>query len=315
MHTAFRYGQVIKEHKQQLIYNKNEVMRDKFLVVVHIIVLIGIYVVSYILSGQITQLASDIPKEIDFLRIILGGVLVILIFYLGARLYAGKVMKRSLRDFRIKMKKPNLFWVIVAIIIPFLVVLFYVVTDYVNFKNGQSDTYHTIRYFTRVLFIGGFTAAIMEEFFFRGVLMGYLEKKYGLLWAILIPSLLFGPPHLLNVENPSITLIIQFTLFALIFGIVVSLLVYYTNNIWNSISVHAAWNIITSFIIKQDATINSNFILQLKTKSLLLTGGEYGIGISVIGLAGYSMIGIILILYMRGIIRNKYHPKKNIITS
>lgn len=285
-------------------------MRDKFLVIVHIIALIGIYVVSYILSGQITQLASDIPKEIDFLRIILGGVLVILIFYFGARLYAEKVMKRSLRDFRIKMKKPDLFWVIVSIIIPFLVVLFYVVTDYVNLKIGQSDTYHTIRYFTRVLFIGGFTAAIMEEFFFRGVLMGYLEKKYGLLWAILIPSLLFGPPHLLNVENPSITLIIQFTLFALIFGIVVSLLVYYTNNIWNSISVHAAWNIITSFIIKQDATINSNFILQLKAKSLLLTGGEYGIGISVIGLAGYSIIGIILILYMRGIIRNKYYPKK-----
>lgn len=139
---------------------------------------------------------------------------------------------------------------------------------------------------------------------------GLFRKKYELLWAILIPSLLFGPPHLLNVENPSVALIIQFTLFALIFGVVVSLLVYYTNNIWNSISVHVAWNMITSFIINQDATINSNFIFQLKTKSLVLTGGDYGIGISIVGLAVYSIMGIILILYIRGIIRNKYYPGK-----
>ena len=289
-------------------------MKNKLLVIAHLIALIGIYVIAYVLSGQITQLASDIPKEIDFLRIILGGVIVILIFYFGAKLYAEKVMKRNLTDFRIKMKKPDLFWVIVAIIMPSLVVLFYIVTGFADLKIGQSDTYHTIRYFTRVLFIGGLTAAIMEEFFFRGFLMGYLEKKYGLLWAILIPSLLFGPPHLLNVENPSVTLIIQFTLFALIFGVVVSLLVYYTNNIWNSISVHVAWNMITSFIINQDATINSNFIFQLKTKSLILTGGDYGIGISIVGLAGYSIMGIILILYIRGIIRNKYYPGKIVLT-
>jgi membrane protease YdiL (CAAX protease family) len=201
-------------------------MKKHLLGIAHIIALIGVYVTAYILSGQFTNLASGIPKEIDFLRIILGGIIVILIFYFGAKLYAEKVMRQNLSDFRIKMKKPDLFWVIVAIIMPSLVVLFYIVTGIAELKTGQSDTYHTIRYFTRVLFIGGITAAIMEEFFFRGFLLGYLEKKYGLLWAILIPSLLFGPPHLLNVENPSIALIVQFTLFALIFGIVVSLLVY-----------------------------------------------------------------------------------------
>ena len=73
-----------------------------------------------------------------------------------------------------------------------------------------------------------------------------------------------------------------------------SMIVYYTDNIWNSISVHISWNVITSLIINQGEIIESNFVLQMKEKSLFWNGGDYGIDISIIGLIGVSIFGFII---------------------
>jgi hypothetical protein len=41
-------------------------MKKHLLGIAHLIALISIYVMAYILSGQITNLASGIPKEIEY---------------------------------------------------------------------------------------------------------------------------------------------------------------------------------------------------------------------------------------------------------
>lgn len=124
--------------------------------------------------------------------------------------------------------------------------------------------------------------------------MGYIERKYGIVRAVIISSLLFGAPHLLSVDTFSVLLIIQVTVFITLYGVIMSMIVYYTDNIWNSISVHISWNVITSLIINQGEIIESNFVLQMKEKSLFWNGGDYGIDISIIGLIGVSIFGFII---------------------
>ena len=273
-------------------------MKDKLIVFGHIVVIIIIYILSFVLPGTITSL-FDFPERIDFFRIIVQSLLAITIFVFGSKLYVERIMRLKLSNLRVEVKKPDTFWIIVAVLVPLLVVLFYYITDRAVIVQDSSDLYHTARFFTHIIFIGGLCAGIVEEIFFRGILMGYLEKKYGIVYAIIIPSLLFGAPHLLSVDVFSISLIIQVTVFITLYGVIMSLIVYYTNNIWNSISVHISWNAITSLIINQGEYIESNFVLQMKEKSMFWTGGDYSIDVSIVGLIGFSIIGFLLFLQKR----------------
>ena len=273
-------------------------MKKHLKVFTHILALIIIYILSFILPGAIQGLL-DFPQQIDFLRIIIVSLLAIAIFISGSKIYVEKVMQLQISGLRIKFKKPETLWVITSISVPLAVVLFYYITDKAVLIQNGSDSYHTIRFFTHIIFVGGLCAGIVEEFFFRGILLGFLEKKYSIIHGIIISSLLFGAPHLLNVDKFSIALIIQVTLFISIYGVIMSFIVYITNNIWNAISIHISWNIITSLIINHGEKIESNFILQMREKSLFWNGGEYGLDISIVGLTGIIIIGLIAFLQKR----------------
>lgn len=272
---------------------KPDFMKDKLIVLGHIVVIIIIYILSFLLPGTVTSF-FDFPKQIDFVRIIIQSLLAIAVFVFGAKMYVEKIMKLKLSSLRVKIKKPDTFWIFIALIVPTLVVLFYYITDKATIIQDNSDSYNTIRFFTHIIFVGGLCAGIVEEIFFRGILLGYIERKYGIVRAVIISSLLFGAPHLLSVDTFSVSLIIQVTVFITLYGVIMSMIVYYTDNIWNSISVHISWNVITSLIINQGEIIESNFVLQMKEKSLFWNGGDYGIDISIIGLIGVSIFGFII---------------------
>lgn len=279
-------------------------MNDKLIELGHIVVLIIIYILSFLLPGTIISF-FDFPERIVFFRIIFQSLLAITIFLLGSKFYVERIMKLKLSNLRVKLKKPDTFWILVSILIPSLVVLFYYLTDKAVIINNSSDSHHTILFFIRILFVSGLCAGIVEEIFFRGILLGYLEKKYGIVTAVIISSLLFGSPHLLNVDIFSVSLIIQVTLFISLYGVIMAMIVYYTNNIWNSISVHISWNVITSLIINQGEEINSNYVLQMKEKSLFWNGSDYGIDISIVGLIGFSIFGFLVFIR-----KWKYSKKK-----
>ncbi len=270
-------------------------MKDKLIVLGHIVVIVIIYILSFLLPGTITSL-FDFPERIDFFRIIVQSLLAIAIFVFGSKFYVERIMKLKLSNLRVKAKKPDTFWIVVSLLVPSLVVLFYCLTDKAVIIQGSSDLYHTVRFFTHIVFIGGLCAGIVEEIFFRGILLGYLEKKYGLVSAVIISSLLFGVPHLLNIDVFSISLIIRVTVFITLYGIIMSMIVYYTDNIWNSISIHIFWNVITSLIINQGEEIESNFVLQMKEKSLFWNGSDYGLEISIVGLIGFSIFGFLVLI-------------------
>lgn len=273
-------------------------MKDKLIVLGNIVAIIVIYILSFILPGIITSII-DFPERIYFFRIIVQALLAITIFVFGSKLYVEKIMKLKLSDLRVKFKKPDTFWIVAAVLVPASVVLFYFLTDRVDIVTDSASSYDTIRFFTHIIFVGGLCAGIVEEIFFRGILLGYLEKKYGLVFAVIISSLLFGAPHLLNVDVFSIALIIQVSIFIALYGVILSVIVYYTDNIWNTISIHISWNTITGLIINQGDAVESNFVLQLKEKSLFWYGGDYGLDISIVGLIGISIFGFLVIIYKR----------------
>jgi membrane protease YdiL (CAAX protease family) len=274
-------------------------MKDKLITLTHIIVLIIIYILSFIVPGAISKFI-EFQEPLKFIRIILQSFMAILIFFFSSKLYVEKVMKLKLPDLRVKFKKPEIHWLVAAIVVPVLVLLFYFYSNKAILIQGKSDINSTIRVFVHSIFIAGLCAGIVEEIFFRGILLGYLEKKYGIKYAILIPSLLFGAPHLLSVDIFSVSLIIQVTVFITFYGIIMSLIVYYTNNIWNTISIHIMWNAITtSLIIKQGEIVKSNFVLQLKGESLFWYGGDYDIDVSIVGLVGLSIFGFMFFLFKR----------------
>jgi membrane protease YdiL (CAAX protease family) len=89
------------------------------------------------------------------------------------------------------------------------------------------------------------SVALAEETFFRGLILQALVPA-GMLRAVLLSSLLFGLPHLLNtiggIWDPSFTIVDTFAAFGV--GITFSALVIRTGTIWPPISLHALINFI-----------------------------------------------------------------------
>jgi len=85
---------------------------------------------------------------------------------------------------------------------------------------------------------GAFLAPVYEELVFRGILFGQLEKKSGLVTAIITSSLIFGILHF-NI-SASITIAIEFSF--------ITYIVYKTNSIISSIIIHIINNAISLVI-------------------------------------------------------------------
>jgi len=80
---------------------------------------------------------------------------------------------------------------------------------------------------------------IVEELFFRGLLLRALEKRLGTGWAIALSALLFGLAHFQLQEFPALV----------VFGLVAAFLTVRTNRLGPSIWAHVAFNGITVFAV------------------------------------------------------------------
>lgn len=88
--------------------------------------------------------------------------------------------------------------------------------------------------------------AFVEEIIFRGIILKILLKK-GLMKAIFGSSILFSLSHLLNsLQGNNLFSIMSQTIYALIIGIILAMIVIKTNNIIIAIIFHYLNNIMTS---------------------------------------------------------------------
>lgn len=144
-------------------------------------------------------------------------------------------------------------------------------------------------------FIGVLVPAAAEELMCRGYIQNILLQKYNKpKLAIIINSLIFS---LLHFSHEGITLTALISTFA--FGILLSLITYYSKNIWEAIFIHTAWNFTQNIIFGlPNSGLESPYSIfkVLESNNNFAYNTQYGIESSIVATLLF-IIFIILIQY------------------
>lgn len=120
--------------------------------------------------------------------------------------------------------------------------------------------------------------AVFEEFLFRSFPLTVLAERYPKEVAILVTSLLFGLAHLTN-DGFTWLAMVNITLA----GILFSLIILYTRNIFWAVGLHFGWNVTQGVILgyQVSGTDAAGFLTAKPMGSVYLSGGTFGIESSV----------------------------------
>lgn len=161
---------------------------------------------------------------------------------------------------------------------------------------SDINTDSTISFFLKEI-TSTFSYSLLEELFFRSIMLGGIYFLFGQKWlALIISSILFGFVH---AANPDATIISVTSNF--LGGIMYGLAFLGTRQVWLPIGLHFAWNFFQGPVLGLNVSgFNSKGLLEVELEgSKLLTGGEYGLEASLIGI-GFRLICItILIIWFK----------------
>ncbi len=233
------------------------------------------------------------------------GITYVLTSYFFILILCKKVFNYSFSECRIKKPSINLLWLILGIILPVSVSILLILTPG-YFINNQKSTIEIISKIIVSIFTVGFGAGVVEEMFFRGFIMHVLEQRWGKRVSIIFPSIIFGLLHTMGGMNLSDILMLFIAGTSV--GIMFSLITYESGTIWSSAIVHGIWNVvIIGGILDIGVKHNPDSIYSyiITSKSIILTGGHFGVEASGIAIIAYIII-ISYTLY-------KMNKKKNII--
>lgn len=259
-----------------------------------------VMVVAQVFAGLFGSLVVLMKMPI-FISNIVAGILYIIFAYILLKLLCKKLLKGDMSEYNIPFFQISLKWGIVALLLPLLVIAFYVVFVPGSFLQNDLDLNQKLEILSAGIFFTGFGAGIVEEMVFRGVMMSAIEKRFNKKIAVIVPSVLFGFIHILGMgfNLLSSTLVV---VAGTMVGIMFSLIASDTKSVWNSAIVHAFWNIIIIGGILWTGTEVDEYSLYsyvLDTKSFLLTGGEFGIESSLIAVIGYGIVCLFVVLWGR----------------
>lgn len=179
--------------------------------------------------------------------------------YLGMPLYAARRKGNGVvADFGLRMEGWDVLKGIGAglgtqlIAIPLLYVLIFAITDALGWEYDQ-DLSEVARELTDkatdpvgvvlLVLIVAIAAPVIEELFFRGLLLRSIEKRSGPTWALWVSSLIFGAVHLQLLQFPALTLI----------GLVLGWLTLRTGRLGPAIWAHIAFNTVATVTLLADA--------------------------------------------------------------
>lgn len=157
-------------------------------------------------------------------------------------------------------------------------VLFSLTVFFSNMLGGLE--FHGLQEFSIsgifIMFGGWVLQGMSEEVICRGYLMTTILRNHKPVWAILINAILFGFMHASN-NGFSIPAVIKLSLF----GVMISLYVLRTNNLWGACAIHTIWNFVQgNFYGLPVSGIDSGstiFSASLIEKRDLLNGGAFGL--------------------------------------
>lgn len=250
-----------------------------------------ILIISQIISQEFAEILNKIIK-FEFISNVFSGILYVTICYFLLQLFSEKKLNKKIESFNIKIEKINLYWFILAILLPTVVVIVYLFLFDGNFVENPSLINSKIQIISSGIFYTGLGAGIVEEMVFRGFILNLLKEKYNIKIAIILPSLIFGLLHIIGIPFNIFTYM-QIIFAGTLVGIMFSLISIKENNILASSLVHSFWNIfIIGGILNIGTEFNKYSIYNyiLKNKNILFTGGEFGIEISIISIVSYMIV-------------------------
>jgi uncharacterized protein len=196
---------------------------------------------------SIENLSSNFGIIFQVIILLIQLSLVFVLFILFPILWYYSINGYNLKDifFSLKLKKENIkisiLWGIITVFIAFVIIAFvgglfqifgFDLTDTSNIP--QLELYFSIPSIILLITI----QPIGEEIFFRGFLLDKFNNLFGKKSAIIINSILFGVAHLSfgNIYPAILTFII---------GLILSILVIKTDNLYSAIIAHILFNVLS----------------------------------------------------------------------
>lgn len=259
---------------------------------------VGILIISQIMSQLIGYL-FDLFGMPGYIGGVVSGIIYPIFTYLGLKFLIEKRMKIPLDTLRIKKFKIKSICAVIALCLPTIVVLSYLCLKGTWFVSKMTTEEKMTTVVYGVLFYS-VAAGIVEEMVFRGIIMGLIEKSISITSAVAAPSVLFGLMHIIG-NQLNFSSIIQLIIGGTAVGIMFSLIELYSENFWNNALVHALWNMSTVGLIHigTQPYSESVFTYVLKSRSMLVTGGDFGIETSVISIIAYLLVIAVTLVLLR----------------
>ena len=231
--------------------------------------LIACIVTAGIVQFGFVSLFNNTTINKDVKNFIGGAIAAISVAFVYMLVYS-QIEKRKISELSVNNLSKNIFTGIVLGVVLQSLTIFVIYLD----KGFSIISVNSFTYLLPSLTMG-FTAAILEEILFRGIIFRITEEKLGSYLSLLISALLFGAIHLMN---PNSSLIAAFGL-AIQAGFLLGAAYIYSRNLWFPIAIHFAWNFTQSGIFGA-ATSGNNVGKSLITSKIegneWITGGKFG---------------------------------------
>ncbi len=136
--------------------------------------------------------------------------------------------------------------------------------------------------------------AFLEELLFRLIVFRLTEEWLGSWWALATQVVLFGVAHIAN-DNATV---LTGLCVAVVGGLVYTAAFMYTHRIWFALGIHAGWNYFQSgiFGMPNSGSAYEGVLLPKVTGPRWLTGGDFGIEASVLGVGLCLIVGIVYVI-------------------
>jgi hypothetical protein len=224
----------------------------------------------------------------------IAGVLYLILTLLLVKLVYGKIFKLSTEELGIGSFSVRPGCIVIAIVIPAAVTAIYLLFVRGEFTFLGSDRETILNILSAGLFYTAIGSGFVEEIIFRGVIMNLLKKRWNTTVAVLLPSFVFALGHVAGAGSgiaDRLLVIIAGTAA----GVMFSLIAMKSGSVWNSAVVHTVWNL---FMVGGGLTIGTKaaddalVTYVLSSKSLILTGGQFGIESSLIAVIAYIVVAV-----------------------
>ena len=271
-------------------------------VILHCMACIAIFVATAIICDLLTLKIPGVTIRIAIRELLLRMPLTILLLHV----YSQKVIK--VYDPAIMYGKFGitgaLKWAGIGFVISIAIWLFYYLSHFAVPLQPATPLSGSFQIELLIKWISiSIAAGFTEEVLFRGHLFMIVRDKCRPRTAILTTSIIFGTVHIAMLPVITAEDILIVLLGGTVTGIMFTAIYLYTQSIWCVAIVHSIWDI---FFIGKITTIAHNPVdaanaiaaFKLTSKSLLLTGGNFGLETGLPAFLCYLLVIITLSFFL-----------------